>query len=95
MLLEKTTAALWLKLDLVSMSKDKTSKMHVNMKLFSHKMQEGASMMNHLSIFREIISDLLSMEVSYEDEYLAFILLVSLPNSFAIFETPCYTDVMN
>jgi hypothetical protein len=27
--------------------------------LFSHKLQEGASMMNHLSIFRKIISDLL------------------------------------
>jgi hypothetical protein len=40
------------------MSKDLTSKMHVKMKLFSHKLQEGASVMNHISIFKEIISDL-------------------------------------
>ncbi|KAK1631579.1 hypothetical protein QYE76_005894 [Lolium multiflorum] len=53
---------LWLKLESICMSKDLTSKMHMKMKLFSHKLQEGASMMNHLSIFREIVSDLLSME---------------------------------
>ncbi|KAK1691961.1 hypothetical protein QYE76_008658 [Lolium multiflorum] len=54
--------ALWLKRESICMSKDLTSKMHVKMKLFSHNLQEGASMMNHLSIFREIVSDLLSME---------------------------------
>jgi hypothetical protein len=83
---EKTAVALWLKLESICMSKDLTSKMHVKMKLFLHKLQEGTSVMNHLSIFREIISDLLSMEVSYEDEDLALILLVSLPNSFANFQ---------
>ena len=84
-LAEKSAAALCLKLESIYMSKDLTSKMHVKMKLFSHKLQEGVSMMNYLSIFREIVSDLLSMEVSYEDEDLALILLVSLPNSFANF----------
>ena len=70
-LTEKSAAALWGKLESICMSKDLTSKMHVKMKLFSHKLQEGASMMNHLSIFREIVSDLLSMEVNYDDEDLA------------------------
>ncbi|KAK1661169.1 hypothetical protein QYE76_049328 [Lolium multiflorum] len=60
---EKSSAALWLKLESICMSKDLTSKMHVKMKLFSHKLQEGASVMNHLSIFREIVADLLSMEL--------------------------------
>jgi hypothetical protein len=82
---EKSAARLWLKLESICMSKDLTSKMHMNMKLLSHKLQEGASLMNHLSIFREIISDLLSMEVSYEDENLTLIMLVSFPNSFANF----------
>jgi hypothetical protein len=60
------------------------------MKLFSHKLQEGAPVMNHLSIFREIISDLVSMEVNYEDEDLALLLLVLLPSSFTIFcDTIC------
>ena len=38
---EKTAAALWLKLESICMSKDLTSKMHMKMKLFSHKLQEG------------------------------------------------------
>jgi hypothetical protein len=49
--------------------------MHVMMKLFSHKLQEGVSMMNHLSIFRDIVSDFLFMEVNYEYEDIALLLL--------------------
>jgi hypothetical protein len=46
--------------------------------------------LHHLSIFREIVSDLLSMEVKYEDEDLALLLLVSLPSSFTNFcDTIC------
>ena len=37
---EKTAAELWLKLESICMSKDLTSKMHVKMKLFTHKLQE-------------------------------------------------------
>ena len=82
---EKSAAALWLKLESICMSKDLTSKMHVKMRLFSHKLQEGGSVSNHLSIFREIVSDLQSMEVKYDDEDLGLLLLVSLPSSFANF----------
>ena len=85
-LLEKTAAELWLKLESICMSKDLTSKMHVKMKLFTHKLQEGGSVMNHLSIFKEIIADLVSMEIKYDDEDLALLLLCSLPSSFANFQ---------
>ena len=34
---EKTAAKLWAKLEAICMSKDLTSKMHVKMKLFTHK----------------------------------------------------------
>jgi hypothetical protein len=87
---EKSASALWLKLESICMSKDLTSRLQVKMKLFQHKLQEGQSVMNHLSIFREIISDLLSMEVKYDDEDLALLLLVSLPSSFTNFcDTIC------
>jgi hypothetical protein len=87
---EKSAAALWLKLESICMSKDLTSRLHVKMKLFSHKLQDGASVMNHLSILREIVSDWVSMEVNYEDEDLALLLLVSLPSSFTNFrDTIC------
>jgi hypothetical protein len=72
------------------MSKDLTSRLHVKIKLFSHKLQEGAPVMNHLSIFREIICDLVSMEVNYEDEDPVLLLLVSFPSSFTNFcDTIC------
>jgi hypothetical protein len=72
------------------MSKDLTSRLQVKMKLFQHKLQEGQSVLNHLSIFREIASQLLSMEAKYEDEDLALLLLVSLPSSFTNFcDTIC------
>jgi hypothetical protein len=87
---EKSAAALWLKLESICMSKDLTSRLQVKMKLLSHKLHEGAPVMNHLSIFREIVSDLVSMEVNYEDEDLALLLLVSLPSSFINFgDTIC------
>ena len=86
MLQEKTAAELWLKLESICMSKDLTSKMHVKMKLFTHKLQAGGSIMNHLSIFKEIVGDLVSMEVKYDDKDLALLLLCSLPSSFANFQ---------
>ncbi|WVZ54400.1 hypothetical protein U9M48_005204 [Paspalum notatum var. saurae] len=82
---EKTAAALWLKLESICMLKDLTSKMHLKMKLFLHKLQEGGSVQNHLTVFKEIVSDLQAMEVKYEDEDLGLILLCSLPSSFANF----------
>uniref|UniRef100_A0A453QU57 Uncharacterized protein n=1 Tax=Aegilops tauschii subsp. strangulata TaxID=200361 RepID=A0A453QU57_AEGTS len=54
---EKSGAALWLKLESIYMSKDLTSKMHMKLKLFTHKLQEGGSVLNHFSVFKEIISD--------------------------------------
>ena len=55
------------------------------MKLFTYKLQEGGSVLNHLSIFKEIVADLQSMEVKYDDEDLSLILLCSLPRYFANF----------
>ena len=61
------------------------------MKLFSHKMQEGGSVLNHISVFKEIVADLGSMEVQY-DEDLGLLLLYSLPSSYANF---CYTILLS
>jgi hypothetical protein len=90
LLQQKSASVLWLKLESICMSKDLTSKVHIKLKLFSHKLQEVASVTTHLSIFREIVSNLLSMEVKYNDEDLALLLLVSLHSSFTNFhDTIC------
>jgi hypothetical protein len=84
-LAEMTTAALCLKLESICMSKDLTSKMHMKMKLSTHKLQEGGSVLSHVSSFKEIVTNLQSMEVSYDDEDLGLLLLCSLPSSFTNF----------
>jgi len=57
----------------------------MKLKLFTLKMQEGDSVLSHLSVFKEIVSDLVSMEVEYDDEDLGLLLLCSLPSSYASF----------
>jgi hypothetical protein len=58
------------------MSKDLTSKIHMKMKLYTHKLQEGGLVLNHLLVFKDIVSDLQAMEVDYDDEDLDLILFV-------------------
>jgi hypothetical protein len=79
---EKSTTTLWLKLESICMQKDLTSRMHIKMKLFTHKLQEGSSVLTHISVFKEIVANLTSMEVKFNDEDLALLLLCSLPASY-------------
>jgi hypothetical protein len=67
------------------MSKYLASKMYMKMKLFTQKLQEGCSILSHVSSFKEIVANLQPMEVSYDDEDLGLLLLCSLPSSFANF----------
>jgi hypothetical protein len=76
------------------MSKDLTSKIHMKMKLYTDKLQEGGSVINHLTVFKEIVSDLQAMEIDYDDEDLGFILLCSLPSSLQTSEIHCYIAII-
>jgi hypothetical protein len=82
---EKSVATLWLKLELIYMQKDLTNKMHIKMKLFTHNLQEGGFVVTHILVFKEIMADLTSMEVKFDDEDLALLLLCSLPASYRNF----------
>jgi hypothetical protein len=84
-LTEKTAARLWSKLEGICMTKDLISKMHLKQKLFMHRLQEGGNVINHISQFKEIITDLAAMEVQYEKEDLGLMLLCSLPSSYTNF----------
>jgi hypothetical protein len=65
--------------------------MHLTGKIFRHAdnvpvaKEEGGSVLNHIYVFKEIVADLLSMEVEYDDEDLGLLLLCSLPSLFAGF----------
>lgn len=56
------------------------NKVHLMKKLFNLKMAEGASMA-HLNEFNTITNQLSSMEIDFDDEICALIILASLPNS--------------
>ncbi|KAG8492401.1 hypothetical protein CXB51_009724 [Gossypium anomalum] len=67
---EKIAAALWKRLEQLCMSKNLTSKLHMKQRLYAHRLEEGASVHEHLTVFKEIISNLEAMEprVSHIDE---------------------------
>ena len=48
-------------------------------------MTESTSLEEHLTIFKEIVSNLETMEVRYNEEDLGLILLCSLPSSYMTF----------
>ncbi|KAG8493847.1 hypothetical protein CXB51_011132 [Gossypium anomalum] len=82
---EKTAAALWKRLEQICMSKTLTSKLHMKQRLYAHRLEEDASVHEHLTVFKEILSNLEAMEVQYDKEDLGLILLCSLPPSYSTF----------
>ncbi|PHU22059.1 F-box/LRR-repeat protein 17 [Capsicum chinense] len=63
---ETTVVALWLKLESLCMTKILTSKLYLKQRFYSHRMSEGASLEDHLFVFKEIVSDLEILEVKYD-----------------------------
>ena len=48
-------------------------------------MMEGTSLKEHLTTFKEIVADLETLEVRFEEEDVGLMLLCLLPNSYANF----------
>jgi hypothetical protein len=69
--------------------------MHIKMKLFTHKLQEGGSILTHISVFKEIVADLTSMQVKFDDEDLTLLLLCPFLHRTTTFKTPSYIVMMN
>ena len=67
------------------MTKSLMSKLHLKQRLYSHSMAEGVSVEEHLTTLKEIVADLETFEVKYEEEDLGLILLCSLPVSYVTF----------
>ncbi|KAG8486155.1 hypothetical protein CXB51_019539 [Gossypium anomalum] len=59
---QKTATALWKRLEQIYMSKTLTSKVHMKQRLYAHCLEEGASVHEHLTVFKEILSNLEAME---------------------------------
>ena len=64
------------------MTKSLSNKLFMKKQLYSLWMKEGMSILQHLSPFNRILSDLLALEVKLEEEDKALLLLSSLPSSY-------------
>jgi hypothetical protein len=58
------------------------NKVHLMKKLFNLKMVKGAAVAKHLNEFNTITNQLFSVEIEFDDEIHALIVLASLPNSW-------------
>ncbi|KAL6322109.1 hypothetical protein AAG906_005046 [Vitis piasezkii] len=58
-----------------------TNKLYLKQKLYDLKMAEGSYLSRHINVFNQIISDLKRIDVKFEDEDKALMLLNSLPTS--------------
>ncbi|KAG8492823.1 hypothetical protein CXB51_010147 [Gossypium anomalum] len=82
---EKTVAVLWKRIEQICMSKTLTSKLHMKQCFYAHCLEESVFIHEHLTVFKEILSNLEAMEVQYDKEDLGLILLCSLPLSYSTF----------
>jgi hypothetical protein len=78
---EESPAAVWLKLESRYMSKSLTNKLYLKQRLYGLKMAEGSDLSQHINVFNQIIGNLKRVDVKFEDEDKALMLLNSLPTS--------------
>ena len=78
---EKTAADLMKALSSMYEKPLANNKVHLMKKLFNLKMAENASVAQHLNEFNTITNKLSFVEIDFDDEIRALIVLASLPNS--------------
>ena len=79
---EKTTVDLVKALFSMYEKPSANNKVHLMKKLFNLKMAKNASVAQHLNEFNTITNQLSSVEIDFDDEICALIVLASLPNSW-------------
>jgi hypothetical protein len=90
---QKTAKGLWDKLESLYITKNLTTKQIAKHRLYTLTMAEGTSIKSHIDKFSSILLDLANMEINYEDEDQALMLLRSLPPSYKNFrETLIYSN---
>ena len=83
----KTSHELWEKLCGLYEQKSAASQLYWLKQLVDLKMKEGTSMSNHLNEINTMYSNLVSQEVEFPDSVKALFLLITLPDSWDIFQT--------
>ncbi|KAL6319820.1 hypothetical protein AAG906_036883 [Vitis piasezkii] len=78
---EESPTTNWLKLESRYMSKSLRNKLYLKQKLHGLKMVEDSDLSQHINVLNKIISDLKQIDVKFEDEDKALMLLNSPPAS--------------
>jgi len=76
---KKITADLWCKLESLYMMMSLSNKLFLKKQLYSLRMTEETSVLQHLNMLNQILRDLLALEVKLEEEDKSLLLLSSLP----------------
>jgi hypothetical protein len=79
---EEFSATIWLKLESQYMSKLLMNKLYLKQQLYGLKMAEGLDLSQHTNALNQIIGDLKWVDVKFEDEDKALMLLNSLNFSY-------------
>ena len=67
------------------MTKTLSNRLYLKAKFFTFKMQEGQKLNNHIDEFNKICLDLENIDINYDEEDKAFVLLHSLPRTYETF----------
>ena len=81
---EKTTHAMWIKLEQLYMTKSLPTRIYLKQKFYSFKMDEDKSMDDNVDKFTKLVNDLESLDVKIDDEDHAIFLLNSLPKLYEL-----------
>ena len=79
---EKTTSDLMKALSNMYEKSSAMNKVYLMRRLFNLQMSEGGSIVDHINEFNMIVSQLSSVEINFEDQIKALILMSSLPKSW-------------
>ncbi|GJY51349.1 retrovirus-related pol polyprotein from transposon TNT 1-94, partial [Tanacetum coccineum] len=79
---ETTASGVWSKLETLYMTKSLANKLYLKKKLYTFYMPAGRKIFEHIDEFNKIVLDLANIEVKFEDEDLALLLLTFLPASY-------------
>ncbi|MFQ6623924.1 hypothetical protein Gotur_004376, partial [Gossypium turneri] len=85
-LMEKTSSALWKRLETLYATKSLANHLVLKQRLFTFRMNEGELLKDHISQFITLLNDLKNVEVHFDDEDQAMLLLCSLPPSYKSFK---------
>ncbi|KAE8692332.1 hypothetical protein F3Y22_tig00110840pilonHSYRG00095 [Hibiscus syriacus] len=84
---ETSASKLWKALEEKFLKKSGHNKLYMKKRLFRFNYVPGTTMNDHITSFNQLVTDLMNMDMTFEDEDLALILMGSLPYEFEYLET--------